>query len=53
MQVQASFAGAGDPMGRLKIEIVGQNISALMGNLANEIGAPLGVAAGFNSSDGD
>ncbi|MBW6416998.1 imelysin family protein [Celeribacter sp. PS-C1] len=48
-----SFEGAGDPMGRLKIEIIGQNISALMGAIANEIGSPLGISAGFNASDGD
>lgn len=48
-----SFEGAGDPMGRLKIEIIGQNIETILGHLANEVGAPLGVSAGFNASDGD
>ncbi|SFJ04907.1 imelysin family protein [Celeribacter neptunius] len=48
-----SFEGAGDPMGRLKIEIIGQNIEAIIGHLANELGAPLGVSVGFNAGDGD
>ncbi|WP_460275251.1 imelysin family protein [Celeribacter sp. ULVN23_4] len=48
-----SFEGAGDPMGRLKIEIIGQNITTILGHLANEVGLPLGVSAGFNASDGD
>lgn len=48
-----SFAAAADPMGRLKIEIIGQNIEAILGHLANEIGAPLQVSMGFNASDGD
>ncbi|WP_434287689.1 imelysin family protein [Celeribacter sp. SCSIO 80788] len=47
------FAGVEDPMGRLKVEIVGQNIDTILGHLANEVGAPLGVSAGFNASDGD
>ena len=48
-----AFEGAEDPMGRLKIEIIGQNIDTILGHLANEVGAPLGVSAGFNASDGD
>lgn len=48
-----SFEGAGDPMGRLKIEIIGQNIDTILGDLANDVGAPLGVSSGFNASDGD
>jgi Predicted periplasmic lipoprotein len=47
------FAGVEDPMGRLKVEIIGQNITTILGHLANEVGAPLGVSAGFNASDGD
>lgn len=48
-----AFAGVADPMGRLKVEIIGQNITTILGHLANEVGAPLGVSAGFNASDGD
>ncbi|MCA0043282.1 imelysin family protein [Celeribacter litoreus] len=47
------FSGAADPMRRLKIEIVGQNIDTILGHIANEVGASLGVSAGFNASDGD
>lgn len=47
------FADVENPMGRLKVEIIGQNITTILGHLANEIGAPLGVSTGFNASDGD
>lgn len=47
------FSGVGEPMNRLKLEIVGQRIDTLLGHLANEVGAPLGVSSGFNASDGD
>nr|WP_321508895.1 imelysin family protein [uncultured Celeribacter sp.] len=48
-----SFARVEDPMQRLKVEIIGQNITTILGHIANEVGAPLGVSAGFNASDGD
>lgn len=47
------FSGVVDPVQRLKTEIVGQRIEALLGALANDVGLPLGVSAGFNASDGD
>ncbi|KAA2313863.1 signal peptidase [Pseudooceanicola sediminis] len=47
------FAGVGDPTGRLKVEIVQQRIQAVRRAVEGEIGAALGVTAGFNSADGD
>lgn len=48
-----TFASVDDPMGRLKIEIIGQRIEAATDSIANDIGVPLGISAGFNASDGD
>lgn len=48
-----TFATVVDPMGRLKVEIIAQRIIAATEALANDIGAPLGISAGFNASDGD
>jgi predicted lipoprotein len=48
-----TLASVADPFGRLKVEIVAQRIEASLGAIANDIGAPLGVSAGFNASDGD
>jgi predicted lipoprotein len=48
-----SFASVSDPMGRFKIEIIAQRIEAATDAIANDIGAPLGISAGFNASDGD
>ena len=48
-----TFASVDDPMGRLKIEIIAQRIEAATEAIANDIGAPLGISAGFNASDGD
>lgn len=48
-----SFASVSDPFGRLKIEIIGQRIEAATDAIANDIGVPLGISAGFNASDGD
>lgn len=47
------FAGVDDPTGRLKIEILQQRIQAARRAVEGEIGAALGVTAGFNSADGD
>lgn len=47
------FTGVDSPAGRLKAEILQQRIEAIRHAVANEVGAPLGVSAGFNSSDGD
>lgn len=48
-----TFASVTDPSGRLKIEIIAQRIEAAIDAIANDVGAPLGVSAGFNASDGD
>ncbi|MBU2935478.1 MULTISPECIES: imelysin family protein [Pacificibacter] len=48
-----TFASVEDPMGRLKIEIIAQRIEAATDSIANDIGVPLGISAGFNASDGD
>ncbi|WP_226782619.1 imelysin family protein [Oceaniglobus trochenteri] len=47
------FAGVEDPGSRFKIEILQQKIRAAKGAVTLEIGAGLGVSAGFNSADGD
>lgn len=47
------FAGVERPTERLKVEIVQQRIEAVERAVAGEIGAELGVTAGFNASDGD
>jgi uncharacterized protein len=47
------FAGVADPSQRLKAEILRQKIDRIRREVRHEIGAPLGVAAGFNSQDGD
>lgn len=48
-----TFAGVNDPTGRLKVEIVQQRVQAVRRAVEGEIGASLGVTAGFNSADGD
>lgn len=50
---EPSFADVSDPMQRFKLEIIGQRIDIVLGHIANEIGAPMGVSAGFNAGDGD
>lgn len=47
------FAGVDDPAKRLKLEILQQKIAQIQEAASEEIGAALGVAAGFNSQDGD
>ncbi|WP_394153653.1 imelysin family protein [Loktanella salsilacus] len=47
------LAGVDDPSQRLKIEIVQQAITTAYDAVLGEIGATLGVSAGFNSADGD
>ncbi|AJE47755.1 imelysin family protein [Celeribacter indicus] len=47
------FSDVEDPTQRLELEIVGQRIQTIQGAIANEIGAPLGISAGFNAGDGD
>ncbi|NDV99493.1 imelysin family protein [Salipiger sp. PrR002] len=48
-----SFQQVGDPSERLHVEIVQQQVRALKDAIEAELGAPLGIAAGFNSADGD
>jgi len=47
------FAGVADPTGRLRVEILQQRIQLVRDAARAEIGPALGVAAGFNSMDGD
>ncbi|QFU08796.1 Imelysin [Rhodobacteraceae bacterium THAF1] len=47
------LADVTDPAGRLGVEILQQRVGAILPAIANEIGVPLGVSAGFNASDGD
>ena len=47
------FAGVADPQGRLRVEILQQKIDHIREIAATELGPLLGVAAGFNSLDGD
>lgn len=47
------FAGVSDVQGRLRVEILQQSIDTIRLLVANELGPRLGIAAGFNSQDGD
>ena len=47
------FAGVSNPQGRLKVEVLQQNIETIGSILAEDVGPSLGIAAGFNSLDGD
>ena len=47
------FAGVADPQSRLKIEVIQQSIEAIRTTVRDQLGPELGVAAGFNSLDGD
>ncbi|MEO0894013.1 MAG: imelysin family protein [Pseudomonadota bacterium] len=47
------FAGVVEPQGRFAVEALKTDIDALRKLLAEEVGPSLGVAAGFNSLDGD
>lgn len=47
------FAGVTTVQGRLRIEVLQQRISEIRTLIAAELGPKLGVAAGFNSLDGD
>lgn len=48
-----SLAGVATPQGRLKAEILQQQIQALRDTAEAEIGAAMGLSAGFNAQDGD
>ncbi len=47
------FAGVATPQGRFEVEVLQQSIDAIRDILADEVGPSLGIAAGFNSMDGD
>ena len=47
------FAGVDTPMGRFKVEVLQQKIDTIRYVIASELGPELGLAAGFNSQDGD
>ncbi|MGR3271089.1 signal peptidase [Thalassococcus profundi] len=47
------FQDIDDPQARLQVEVLAQEVRSLRTAIANEVGAPLGIAPGFNSSDGD
>ncbi|MEL6954874.1 MAG: imelysin family protein [Pseudomonadota bacterium] len=48
-----AFAGVDNPGGRLRVEALMQSVEQAMQTAQNQIGPALGVAAGFNSLDGD
>lgn len=48
-----AFAGVADPQGRLRVEVLQQAVRATRDIIAAELGPRLGIAAGFNSLDGD
>lgn len=48
-----SFAGVTDPIKRLRIEALQQEVNDLRALVSQDLGAKLGVTAGFNSLDGD
>jgi uncharacterized protein len=47
------FAGVAEPQSRLRVEVVQQNVATIRTTVRDELGPELGVAAGFNSLDGD
>ncbi|WP_420861351.1 imelysin family protein [Algirhabdus cladophorae] len=47
------FAGVADPQSRLKVEVISQSVGTIRSTVQTELGRTLGVAAGFNSLDGD
>ena len=47
------FAGVADPGARIRVEALRQRVSEIRAAVAVEIGAALGLSAGFNSQDGD
>jgi len=48
-----SFAGVADTMGRVRVEGLQRNIVDAQSTITQSLGPALGVAAGFNSLDGD
>ncbi|MGJ8627403.1 MAG: imelysin family protein [Sulfitobacter sp.] len=48
-----TFASVAEPQARLKVEVIQQSVEAIRTIVRDELGPTLGVAAGFNSLDGD
>jgi uncharacterized protein len=48
-----AFQDIEDPQARLKVEVLQQEVRSLRAAIQTEIGDALGIAAGFNSQDGD
>lgn len=48
-----TLAGVADPARRFKVEVLQRAVRDIRPALMNEVGAPLGISAGFNSLDGD
>lgn len=48
-----AFAGVDSPQQRLKLEVLQQSIDAIRAAVSSRLGPTLGIAAGFNSMDGD
>ncbi len=47
------FAGVAEPQGRLRVEVLQQAINDIRTLVSEDLGPRLGIAAGFNSMDGD
>ncbi|MEM9792693.1 MAG: imelysin family protein [Pseudomonadota bacterium] len=47
------LAGVADPASRFRVEVLQQAVRAVQVAVIDEIGAPLGISAGFNALDGD
>lgn len=48
-----AFQGVTEPQERLHVEVVQQAVRTLRSAIEAEVGAPLGIAPGFNAQDGD
>jgi predicted lipoprotein len=47
------FASVAEPQTRLKVEVISQAVGVIRTTVQTDLGPTLGVAAGFNSLDGD
>jgi predicted lipoprotein len=48
-----AFQDVTDPQARLRVEVLQQAVRGLRAAIEAEVGAPLGIAPGFNAQDGD
>ncbi len=48
-----AFADVDDPAARFRLEVLQQAVAAVASSIETEIGARLGLSAGFNAQDGD